>query len=410
MRKLRIIPVLLASLIIAACGTEGGDDESAADDRGEESSETSGAVEATAPEPRLAVTYDGGVLVLRASDGQVLLDEKVEGFVRASAAGDGRHVMLSTSKGFETLDLGSWSHEHGDHSHAWTGEPHLTGTVFEAEEPGHVVSHDGRTVLFDDGTGRWTAFDSHDLADGTPEADSGRTDQPHHGVAVQLGNGNLLHTVGDEETRSGVRVVTAAGNELAASDRCPGVHGEAVAGETVVFGCEDGALIVDGRTVTKAKAPDAYGRIGNQAGSEESPILLGDYKTDPDAELERPTRVSLIDTRTGRIRLVDLGASYTFRSLARGPEGEGLVLGTDGNLRVIDVRRGKVTDTIPVSDSWREPVDWQQPRPAVDVADGTAYVTDPSTRSVHVVDLAAGEVKATHQLPQVPNELVASAG
>ena len=30
----------------------------------------------------------------------------------------------------------------------------------------------------------------------------------------------------------------------------------------------------------------------------------------------------------GTIRLVDIGTSYTFRSLARGPEGEALVLGT----------------------------------------------------------------------------------
>src|SRR3546814_16304356 len=65
---------------------------------------------------------------------------------------------------------------------------------------------------------------------------------------------------------------------------------------------------------------DSYGRIGNQAGSQASPVLLGDYKTDPDAELERPTRISLIDTRTAKIRLVDLPTSYSFRSLGRGTD------------------------------------------------------------------------------------------
>lgn len=70
----------------------------------------------------------------------------------------------------------------------------------------------------------------------------------------------------------------------------------------------------------KIPSPDPYGRIGNQAGSDESAVVLGDYKADPDAELERPERVSLIDTATNTLRLVDLGVSYTFRSLARGPQ------------------------------------------------------------------------------------------
>ncbi|KQZ68929.1 zinc metallochaperone AztD [Nocardioides sp. Root151] len=407
MKRWRMIPVLLATLIVSACGTETG--EPTSEGRSGDDTEP-GAVEAAGPEPRLAVTYDGGVLVLRASDGEVLLDHPAEGFVRANPAGDDRHVLLSTSRGFEALDLGSWTHSHGDHGHSWIGEPRLTGTVFEAQEPGHVVHHEGHTVLFDDGTGSWTVFDPHDLADGTPETDRDAADQAHHGVAVRLGNGNLVHTVGDAETRTGVRLVTPAGHELAASDACPGVHGEAFAGEVAVFGCEDGALLVDGRTITKVDSPDAYGRIGNQAGSEDSPVLLGDYKTDPDAELERPTRVSLVDTRKGTIRLVDVKASYAFRSLGRGPEGEGLVLGTDGRLRVIDVDTGRTTATIPVLDRWREPVDWQQPRPALEVLDGTAYVTDPATSRLHVVDLARRRVTDTFDLPQVPNELVASAG
>src|SRR3546814_17351720 len=100
---------------------------------------------------------------------------------------------------------------------------------------------------------------------------------------------------------------------------------------------------------------DSYGRIGNQAGSQASPVLLGDYKTDPDAELERPTRISLIDTRTAKIRLVDLPASYSFRSLGRGPDGEARVLGTAGRLRVIDVDAGHGTTATEVTHAWRQP-------------------------------------------------------
>ncbi|MDT0202436.1 zinc metallochaperone AztD [Nocardioides sp. AE5] len=416
-----MIPIALAAfLMLTGCGQHTGEEADPGStgahadhddhDHDEEGHADEAATETDGPEARLALTYDGGVLVLRAADGEVLLDHAAEGFIRVNPAGDERHVFLSTSKGWEALDLGAWTQAHGDHGHSFVGEPHLTGTVIEGQEPGHVVAHGGRTVLFDDGTGGYTVLDPHDLAEEDPELTEHATDEAHHGVAVALPNGNLLHTVGTSDARNGVRLVTAAGHELAATSDCPGVHGEAFAGEVAGFGCEDGVVLVDGRTITKAQSPDAYGRIGNLAGHEESPVLLGDYKSDPDAELERPTRIALIDTRTARVQLVDVDASYSFRSLGRGPGGEALVLGTDGNLRVIDPESGQVTVTIPVTAEWTEPEQWQQPRPALAVLDGTAYVTEPATRQVHVVDLAAGKVTGSHDLPQVPNEIVGVTG
>lgn len=388
----------LASTGLAACGTD-----SSPTPRAEPSRPS--ATEVSAPRPRLAMAYDGGVLVLDATDGTVLLDEKAEGFVRLNPAGDGRHLLVSRSGGLTALDTGAWTDEHGDHGHSWTTAPRLTGFTIEASEPGHVVPHHGRTTVFDDGTGEITAFDPADLADGTPEVETFRAEQAHHGVAVQDGHGNLLTTVGDEESRSGIRLVTAAGNELASSAECPGVHGEAFAGDVALFGCEDGVLLVDGRTITKVDAPGAYGRIGNQAGHETSPYVLGDYKVDADAELERPTRVSVIDTRAATLRLVDLPASYTFRSLGRTPQGDGLVLGTDGRLHVVDVARAKVVASVPVTAAWREPLDWQQPRPLLEVVGSTAYVTEPATKQVHVVDLTTRRVVDTIAVPQVPVEL-----
>ena len=405
------IRVLLATLVVLGASACGSTDETSSRTTATPAEPAADeATEASSATPRLAVTHDGGVMVVDVTSGEVLAEEAVDGFVRVGAAGDGRHVLVSAAGGWQVLDLGSWSDEHGDHSHHWTGEPGLTDVRFEATEPGHVVAHGGTTTLFDDGTGAITAFDPADLADGEPEVTSATTDEPHHGVAVRLPDRNLLLTVGDEETRSGVRLVGPSGVVLAETDDCPGVHGEAFAQDVAVFGCEDGAVVVDGREITKVESPDPYGRIGNQAGSEVSPVLLGDYKTDPDAELERPTRISLIDTRDASLRLVDLGTSYSFRSLARGPEGEALVLGTDGALHVIDPETGRTTASIDVVDRWREPLDWQQPRPALHVVAGTAYVTDPANDRVHVVDLASEEVTATLDLPHTPNEIVANAG
>jgi hypothetical protein len=363
--------------------------------------------EVSGASPRLGVTYDGGVLIVDAMTLEVVGDFPTEGFVRLNPAGDTRHLLLSEGSGFRLLDTGTWSVPHGDHDHSYTTEPLLTDLVVEAERPAHVVTHAGRTVLFDDGTGEITAFDPDELSvDALPETDTFRTPDAHHGVAVLLGDGSLVHTLGDETSRVGAALVDAGGQELDRNEDCPGVHGETVAAEeTVVLGCEDGVLILHGDHFHKVDTGQEYSRIGNLAGHEDFPVVLGDYKTDPDADLERPTSVSLIDVQSEQITIVDLPASYTFRSLGMGPEGQALVLGTDGNLHVIDPAGGQILDSIPVVEEWEEPTEWQEPRPTLRVLGHFAYVTEPASSQLHVVDLRTGEVIDSAELPQVPNEL-----
>lgn len=403
----------LTLTLLAACGSAD-DTGAAASSTPEPTSAAPAATEAATATPRLVITYDGGIQVLDATTLEVVDDIELAGFNRVNAAGDGRHVLVSTTGGFQVLDAGTWSEPHGDHSHSYTADPVLTDLLYPAEKPGHVVVHEGRTALFDDGTGQVTVLDSAEITAGaTADADvrSLTTPSAHHGVAVELTDGTLIVSEGDEDARTGIRVLDAHGDQTASSDVCPGVHGEAVAaGEAVVIGCEDGALVYTGGAITKIASPDAYGRIGNQAGSEVSPVVLGDYKSDPEADLERPTRVSLIDTTTATLRLVDLPSSYTFRSLGRGEDGEALVLGTDGALHVIDPVAGTVTRSIPVIDAWEEPEVWQEARPTLHVLDGTAYVTDPATQQIHAVDILTGEVWRSATLTVTPNELTSASG
>ncbi|GEL96888.1 zinc metallochaperone AztD [Cellulomonas terrae] len=402
-RRTTIAGLALPLTLLAACaGTP-------ADPTTPES--TSDARETATLESRLVLTYDGGLQVLDASTLETLADLPLEGFTRVNEAGDGRHVLVSTDEGFTVLDAGVWADAHGDHSHYYAADPELTGTVFPAEKPGHVVPHDGRTALFDDGTGTVTVVDSAHVADGPADARTLTTPSAHHGVAVELEDGTIVVSEGTEDARTGIRVLDADGTETGRSDACPGVHGEAVAAdEAVVVGCEDGVLVYRAGTITKVASPDAYGRIGNQAGTEASPVVLGDYKSDPDAELERPTRVSLVDTVAGTLRLVDLPASYSFRSLGRGADGSALVLGTDGALHVVDPGTGQLVRSTPVVEPWTEPEDWQQPRPTLRVLDGMAYVTDPAQRRLHVVDPATGEIWKSVELTVTPNELTGVTG
>lgn len=374
---------LAFATVLTACGSE---------DDTKSSSKAKGATPAASVEDPLVAGFDGGLYILDGKSLKLAKTIELPGFNRLNPAGDKDHVVVSTDSGFRVLDAAG---------------QRLTDITYKGSEPGHVVRHAGRTVLFTDGTGEVNVFDPADLGDGTkPEGRTYTSAEAHHGVAIELENGELLSTLGDKETRTGVLVLDKDNKEIARNEKCPGVHGEAAAkDEAIGVGCEDGILIYKDGEFTKVDAPDDYGRIGNQAGSDASPVLLGDYKTDEEAELERPTRVSLVDTEKKKLRLVDLGTSYSFRSLARGPEGEALVLGTDGRIHVIDPATGKVEKKIDAVGEWREPLDWQQPRPTLFVRDHTAYVSEPGEKALHAIDLDTGKKLTSVKLPKSTNEL-----
>ncbi|WP_236720200.1 hypothetical protein [Rathayibacter sp. VKM Ac-2630] len=97
-----------------------------------------------------------------------------------------------------------------------------------------MVRHGGRTILFADGTGATTVFDTADLApavaDGElPESETIESPAAHHGVSIELEDGTLLTTIGDSESRTGVRALDSSREETGRSEDCPSVHGEGAA-------------------------------------------------------------------------------------------------------------------------------------------------------------------------------------
>ncbi|CAH0171170.1 zinc metallochaperone AztD [Microbacterium foliorum] len=358
------------------------------------------------PSPRVAVAYEGGILVLDGETLDTLADFDSEPFTRLNAAGDDRHVMVTMSEGFQVLDTAAGS----------TDDPALTDTIFEADTPGHVVRHAGKTVLYADGTSDTTIVDTADLSstDGLPEVETVDGVEAHHGVSVVLEDGTFLTTVGNADGRNGIVAKDADGTEIASSDQCPGVHGEGTAkDEAVVFGCENGALIYHDGEITKVNAPDQpYGRMGNAYVSETSPLVVGDYKNDVDAEGYLLSAVTLIDTEAETLEVVDLpeGVEYTFRDIVRGPGDLAYILSTDGSIHVLDPSSGEITDSFPVVEAWEGPAEWQDAHPAIVVAGDIAYVTEPAANSVHAVDLTTGEVLASTELDVTPNEIAPAAG
>jgi outer membrane protein assembly factor BamB len=399
--------VATSALLLTACGSSSqpASEASATPD-------TSAPAAAASPAPRVALTYDGGIVVLDGTTLEVEGDLPIEGFTRLNPAGDGRHALVTVAEGFQVLDLGTWT----DSSGSQQAEPKLTDLMFEADTAGHVVQHGDKTILYADGTSDTTIYTTDDLLenpDSLPAIEVIEGEEAHHGVSIVLEDGTFLTTVGNSESRSGIKVLDADGNEVATSDECPSVHGEGTAmNEVVVFGCSDGALVYDGGEITKIEAPDEFGRMGNAYVSETSPVIAGDYKDDPDLEGYLLHQLTLIDTETKTMKVIDLpdGVEYTFRDVARGPNGEVLILASDGALHTMDPETGEITDSTPVVDAWEGPVEWQDPHPAIKVVGGTAYITDPAAKKLHAVDLVTGEVTSSQELPGLPNEIAAVEG
>ncbi|MFD5226274.1 zinc metallochaperone AztD [Microbacterium sp. NPDC058342] len=357
----------------------------------------SGDDQASAPDgPRVAVAYAGGVLVVDGETLEVIDDFPSEEFVRVNSAGDDRHVVVTTSQGFQFLDM---------------REPALTDHVVSAAAAGHVVRHAGRTVLYDDATSDTTVFDTAELArmqGELPEAQVIPGVEAHHGVSVLLEGGEFATTVGDEAGRTGIRVTAADGTEIATSADCPGVHGEGAAqDEALVFGCENGALLYRDGEITKLDAPDEFGRIGNAYATDESPLVVMDYKDDPDAEGYLLTNLALVDTDAKTLETVALpeGVGYTWRGVVRSPSGDALMIGSDGRLHVIAPDTGRITASYDAIEAWQSPTEWQQAHPAIAVTGETIYVTDSANSEIVALDAATGDVVARGDLPEVPNEI-----
>jgi glutamine cyclotransferase len=398
--------IAASALLLSACASA---EDAPAGSTSSSPAETGAATAAT---PRVSLTYDGGLLVLDGTTLDLEADLPLAGFNRVNTAGDGRNVMVTTPDGFRVLDTGTWTVD----GTSETAEPVLTDLTFAAPTAGHVVKHGDKTILFSDGTGDTTIYDTDALLESPatmPETEVIPGEAPHHGVSIELEDGTLLTTVGTSESRSGIRVLNADREEIARNADCPSVHGEgAAANEVAMFGCSNGVLLYDAGEITKITAPDAYGRTGNAYVSETSTIAVGDYNSDPDSEGSLLSEILLVDTVAKTADVIDLpdGTQYTWRGVARTADDAALILGTDGALHVMDPETGELTESFPVISAWEGPAEWQEAHPALSVVGGTAYVTEPATDSVFAVDVATGEITASAELPGTPNEIAVVTG
>ena len=110
---------LVSSLLLAGCagGTSsaGSSEPSAGASSGDSNASASQSpiVEGKGAATRLAITYDGGVMVYDGKDMKLLQDIHKDGFLRLNDAGDNRHLIVADGSSYTFLDTGAASR----HSH-----------------------------------------------------------------------------------------------------------------------------------------------------------------------------------------------------------------------------------------------------------------------------------------------------
>ncbi|MDJ0923120.1 MAG: hypothetical protein QNJ77_01050 [Acidimicrobiia bacterium] len=205
----------------------------------------------------------------------------------------------------EVVDVGTYFARHGDHYHITTAEPGLHEFSMTGPSPAHLVTHDGLTAAWFDGSGEISLIEEAQLA-GSGEIDvkTLSANMPHHGVAVLLGSNLIVTTAemvdeapnvngavaycwidcGDDcGTQTSCHVETEPFYET--TDTCTALHGEAsyvqAGGKEshIAYGCNEGILHIrndtSGMTSEVVPYPEGALRPFFLKSHSESPVMVG---------------------------------------------------------------------------------------------------------------------------------------
>lgn len=296
-----------------------------------------------------------------------------------ASATDGRFLVTSTDQVTTITDGGAWTVDHGDHSHYYTAEPRVVGTI---DGGGAVEVHSSETTT----TITWperseaVALDREALGQG--EVD----EVARVAASVLLPFGERLVAA----TEGGVRVLDADGTPVGDAEPCDDPSGGIVTRAGAVVGCATGAVVVDDDgTATTVALPAGAERPTSFATRAARPTVAG---------LAGDTGFWLLDSREHSWRLVD--TEHPLRAVASVDDDDEHVVGIDdrGRVVVVTASTGAVATTDPLLDTGATPL--------LQLDAGRAYVADSTSARVHEVDFADGaRVSRTIELPFAPTAL-----
>ena len=303
-------------------------------------------------------------------------------------SGDGRFAYLRGENALTVVDAGSWTFDHGDHSHFYVEPAAVAGRV-----DGRAVDAKGgrelTTVQREDGTVE--VLDRNSVArQSITEADGFNVLRD---VAAAAPMGDSVVAV----SRDGavVEVSSEISAETRELGRCPGVTGAVTIGREVVFGCADGAV----RIVKKAGRVTAE-PIPLPAGVPHPGPLVYRYGSSTLAGITADT-VWVLDARRGTWKSVDVAEVVAANTVSGDAV---LALTADGRLRAFDTADGRQTAAVEL---FGDRLPDGRPAPVIEVDADRAYVNDITGRAVYEIDYRDGlRVARTFETSVAPGFMV----
>ncbi len=365
------------ALGLTACST-GDTTEPAADDTtatAKPHGYVEGASEAQEPQVRLlAVSATGATTVHDLLSGGTTALDDVDG--PEHSATDGRFLVSSTQDRTTIVDGGSWTVDHGDHTHYYAAEPRVVGSI-DGGGPVEVHSSETMTTITWPERGEGVVLDRAALGQGDVE-ETARID-----ATVLLPFGEQLVA----GTADGVRVLDADGESTGTEAACPDPAGGIVTRAGAVVGCADGAVVVSETGDTTAVAlPDGAERPTAFSARSGRPTVAG---------LAGDRGAWLLDSREGSWRLVE--TERPLRAVTAVDDEDEHVVGVDDQGRVVVITAS--TGAVATTDALLDPDE----QPLLQLDAQRAYVADASGQQVHEIDFADGaRVARSIDLPAAP--------
>jgi ABC-type Zn uptake system ZnuABC Zn-binding protein ZnuA len=341
---------------------------------------------------RLAVNdYESGtVKIIDLSTGELVATYNLSARATLYTSQSGRYVYAVQGDGniVNVIDSGVRQIWHDDHYDTEIGEAALLDFALQGQRPVHFVLWGDQVSVFNDGDGTVAVFNESDIHNVDAEITMLSTDRPHHGVGAAVGDYILagIPNMADEDDSLpiGVAVYTLDGEEITRFENCPGLHGEAHAGNNgIAFACSDGILIVrwngDDFTAAKLNYPEGSGdnRAGTLNAAHGGQYVLGNFGQD---------NLIAIDLMAETMERIELPAEVWRFAVYEEDPSKAVVLTLDGSLHMVDIASGDVQGSIQVVEPFTRP---SRPaaRPVFALNGRFAYVSEPLPGDIAIVDL-----------------------
>jgi len=356
---------------------------------------------------------DGVVRAIELEDGADAGTFKIEQTPALTPSDSGRRLFAVQGEAgtVATIATGIAFEDHGDHADISVTDAALLPVTIGGIKPAHVIEGSGTIAIFDDGSGDVTLFSEGDLTADGFDPMTIPTGAAHHGLAAPMGDYLVVSVPAEdpEAPRVGLRVIDTAGDAMGEVVDCPGVHGQAQSARVFAFGCQDGIVLATPGTGAEPPVLEhisttdlGEGNVSTLKGGKAMQFFLGNFGSDAVVVIELgsddPFNVIPLPTRRVDFALDPAKVQNAY------------ILTEDGQLHLLDVLKGEITQSARVTAPYSMDGHWRDARPRLAVAGNHIAITDPNEGLIRVISIATLKEERTIPVEGTPYTIVAVGG